>query len=74
MNIIKYDIKRETSKYNKYMKWNLNLFKEDGSNFGSRFFKTERDAKEYIELAKFEGLKGFPIGDRMAYYQYIPKN
>jgi len=67
-----YKLKRETSQYNKYMKWHVEYFREDGSLLYSDWFKTEREGKANIEHSIWRGRQGFPIGDSMNYTEYIP--
>ncbi len=67
-----YTIKRETSKYNKYMKWHLELFREDKTLLSSEYTKTQKEAKRIIERAVNSGKRGFPIGNRMTYTNYYP--
>lgn len=42
---IKGTIKRETSKYNKYMKWHVEFFRKDGSLLSSQYERTRKDAE-----------------------------
>ncbi len=65
-----YQIKRETSKYNKYMKWHLELFRENKTLLSSEYFRTEREALASIERSKQTGKEGFPIGDHLSYTDY----
>ena len=61
-----YEIRRETSQYNKYMKWHLVARFQNGS-LSSNYFKTRRQAIECITKPQ----RPLPIGDRMCltYYQ-----
>ena len=70
-NKISYKITRKTSKYNKYMKWQLELFRKDNTRLSSQYFKTQKAAMESIKRAIYRGQKGFPIGNRLSYTDYI---
>ena len=65
-----FKIERETSKYNKYMKWHLIYYREDMSVLASHFTKTEREAMENVKQSKEIGERGFPIGNRITYTTY----
>jgi len=57
-----YRIVRETSKYNKYMKWHLTFYHADEKTIlSSGWFKTEREAKESVD--RMEKRDPFPIGN-----------
>ena len=71
VNKISYKITRKTSKYNKYMKWQLELFRSDNTRLSSQYFKTQKAAIENIERAIYRGQKGFPIGNGLSYTDYI---
>ncbi len=59
---IPYTLKRETSKYNKYMKWHLTFYYEEGGAvLSSEWFKTERQARESVDRMKTRD--PFPIGN-----------
>ena len=73
MNKAYYTLKRETSKYNKYMKWHLEYFREDGSLLSSEYFKTKNAATISLNNAVLRGQQGFPIGDRLSFTNYYPK-
>ena len=49
MTQIKYEIVREDSKYNKYIKWFLKCYREDGSLLSSSGYKTKKDAENVIQ-------------------------
>jgi len=66
-----YKITRETSKYNKYMKWHLEYFRDNNSGLSSNWFKTQKEAIQNVERAIYRGKKGFPIGDRLSFTDYI---
>ena len=70
METVFYEIKRETSKYNKYMKWHVSMFREDKSLLSSEHFKTQKEAISSIDRAKWRGQRGFPIGDKLFYTNY----
>jgi len=71
INKVYYTIKRETSKYNKYMKWHLELYHEDKSLLSSEYCKTRKLAQNIIDRAIDRGRKGFPIGNRLSYSEYF---
>ena len=52
---------RETSKYNKYMKWHVNLEYENGSK-SSQHFKTKPEAIRYLTQPR----QAMPIGKFMS--------
>lgn len=62
----KYQIKRETSQYNKYMKWHLVIEFANGSK-SSQYFKTRKQAIEHINSLR----RPLPMGNGMslAYYE-----
>jgi len=63
-----YSITRETSQYNKYMKWHLIINFENGAK-ASNFFKTQKETIESVMALR----RPLPIGDNMAlsYYQQV---
>ena len=65
-----YTLKRETSKYNKYMKWHVQYYRFDKSLLSSIYFKTRKLAQYNIERSISRGSHGFPIGNRMTYTSY----
>ena len=67
-----YEVKRETSKYNKYMKWKVSFLREDKTQVSSLWYKTQKEALNSIELAKYNGQKGFPIGNKIYFTDYLP--
>ncbi len=69
-NVGYYEFKRETSKYNKYMKWHVVYYLDDKTPLASDWFRTEREAQESIEKAIYRGKAGFPIGEMMSYTEY----
>lgn len=70
MSTVFYKITRETSKYNKRMKWHIVFTTKDGSVFSSDWEPTQKEAIATVELAKWNGKRGFPIGDRIFYTDY----
>ena len=67
-----YTLKRETSKYNKYMKWHVEYYREDKTLNASEWFKTRKEAKQNIDHSIWRGQKGFPIGNSMSFTEYTP--
>jgi hypothetical protein len=59
--IHKFKIVRETSPYNKYIKWFCRQYTEDGSPISSFGYKTEREARESVTNSE----RYFPVGDRL---------
>ena len=70
MNRISYRIERKTSKYNKYMKWHLETYREGGSLLSSDYFKTRKLAENTINRSIETGKKGFPIGNSLSFSEY----
>ena len=63
---INYKIIRETSKYNKYIKWFAKCYNHNGEEISSFGYKTEKEARKSID-----DLRGiFPIGNREINYVY----
>ena len=62
--IVKFRIARRTSKYNKYIKWFAETFRDDGSILSSFGYRTEREARSSIKSGPF------PIGNRIINYTY----
>ena len=67
-----YEIKRETSKYNKYMKWHLLLYREDKTLLSSMYHKTRKAAERDVDNSILRGKEGFPIGNRLYFTEYLP--
>ncbi len=65
-----WEIKRETSQYNKYMKWHVLFYHADKTEYCSQWFKTEKQAQWCVDHSIWRGKKGFPIGDTMSYTTY----
>ena len=66
---IYYKIIRETSKYNKYIKWFAKCYRHNGEEISSFGYRTEKEARNSIDI-----LKGiFPVGSRLINYVYIEK-
>jgi len=55
------DLKRETSRYNKYMKWHLTQTSENGG-VSSRYFKSKPEALRHIHRPR----QPMPIGNHMS--------
>lgn len=72
-NTIYYEIVRETSKYNKYIKWFYRSYREDGTPIYSGGYRTQKEAQAFHERAVEIGKNGFPIGGMMSYTTYLPK-
>ena len=63
---IYYKIIKETSKYNKYIKWFVKCYRKNGEEVSSFGYKTEKEARNSIDV-----LRGiFPIGNREINYIY----
>ncbi len=69
-NVAYYELLRETSKYNKYMRWHVKYYLENKTLVASDWFKTEREAQESIETAIYRGRQGFPIGKMLSFTEY----
>ncbi len=67
-----YTVTRETSKYNKYMKWHLQYYRENKTLLASQWFKTQKEAIARVDHSIWRGKQGFPIGNRMSYTDYEP--
>jgi len=65
---VEYEIKRETSKYNKNMKWHLIYYSDLGKR--SEWFKTEKEAKKHVKNSIERGKEG-KFG---TYMEYIKRN
>ena len=70
MNKEIYEIVRESSKYNKYIKWFLRTYNENMKQLSSAGYKTRREAEEAVERMVKRGKEGFPIGDHLSYTEY----
>ena len=67
--IVNYKIVRETSKYNKYIKWYAKCYGSNGEEISSFGYTTEKEARNSIHV--FDVLNGiFPIGNREINYIY----
>jgi hypothetical protein len=69
-NKVFYEIVRETSKYNKYIKWFLRTYHDDMKLLSSCGYRTRREAEKHMASMIEIGKEGFPIGDHLAYYEY----
>jgi len=72
-NTIYFEIVRETSKYNKYIKWFYRTYREDGTPVSSGGYKTQKEAQAVHDRAVRIGREGFAIGNRTCYTTYLPK-
>jgi Uri superfamily endonuclease len=68
-----YNIKRETSQYNKFMKWHVQYYHDNMELLSSEWFKTQREAIANVEKSKWTGARGFPIGNHMSYTEYTER-
>ena len=70
-NKCSYTAKRETSQYNKRMKWHLETFRGDGGSlYSSQYFKTQKEMNQHIERMIYRGKEGFPIGNYLSFTEY----
>jgi hypothetical protein len=69
-NIAFYEIRRETSTYNKYMKWHLLFYREDRTTLSSEWGRTRKEVEAALAHAKEIGETGFPIGSTVSYTTY----
>ena len=60
-------IKRETSKYNKYMKWHVEIIHTETGSKASNHFKTKKEAVEYINQPH----RPCPVGSNRMLLSYI---
>jgi hypothetical protein len=60
--IHKYKIVRETSPYNKYIKWFYRDYREDGTAIISFGYKTQKEARQFAEN---KHNTSFPIGNKI---------
>jgi len=70
MNKAYYTLKRETSKYNKYMKWHVQYYRYDKTPLASNWFKTQKEAQYHVDHSIWRGKQGFAIGDRISFTEY----
>ena len=63
--IIRYKIVRETSKYNKYIKWFAKCFRDDNTLLSSFGYRTEKEARKSIIPKE----NPFPIGNRLIKFE-----
>ena len=61
-----YKIVRETSIYNKYIKWFAKCYRKDKSLLSSFGYRTEKEARESIIIKE----NPFPIGERLINFKY----
>ena len=64
------EIVRETSAYNKYIKWFVRTYLRDMTLVSSCGYSTKRQAEEHIETMIKIGREGFQIGDHLSYTEY----
>lgn len=70
-NQVLYEIIRETSKYNKYIKWFLRTYHVDKRLLSSTGYRTRKGAEEATQKMIEQGKRGFPIGDHISHTDYI---
>lgn len=63
---IKYRITRETSRYNKYMKWHVECFHDNGKLLSSNHTKTKKEA----EMRMSRPPRPIPVGNRLLFTHY----
>ncbi|MBK7380432.1 MAG: hypothetical protein IPJ03_15870 [Ignavibacteriales bacterium] len=63
---IEFEVIRETSHYNKYIKWFLKCYREDGSLLSVTGHKTEKEARSRVVNSSTL----MPIGDRFTQITY----
>ena len=70
IHIIKCRIIRKISKYNKYIKWFTECFRDDGTLLSSSGYRTRKEAENELTDDKI----GIPIGNRIikTRYELIP--
>ena len=64
------EVLRETSKYNKYIKWRVITKGTEGGMTASEYFKSKPEALRYLNKPR----RPMPIGNEMSlsYYQILP--
>jgi hypothetical protein len=65
-----YEIVREDSKYNKYIKWFVRTYHLDKTLLSSQGVKTRKEAEAIVERMIEQGKQGFPIGDHLSFTDY----
>jgi len=70
---VEFEIVRETSTYNRAIKWYLRNYHPDGQLFASLGFRTKHEALEQVRSDIYRGEKGFQIGNRTQYTHYIER-
>ena len=63
--ILRYKVIRRNSPYNKYIKWCVQIYQEDGTLISSCGYRTERLARESVTPDEYT----FPIGDKLVRIQ-----
>jgi len=61
--ILRYKIVRRNSPYNKYIKWFVEIYLEDGTLISSCGYRTERLARESVTPEEYT----FPIGAKLVH-------
>jgi hypothetical protein len=61
--ILRYKVVRRNSPYNKYIKWCVEIYQEDGTLISACGYRTERLARESVTPDEYP----FPIGDRLVH-------
>ena len=70
LNKVFYTLKRETSQYNKYMKWHVGYYRDNKTTLASMWFRTQCEAQADVDRSISRGKKGFLIGDRISFTEY----
>lgn len=70
---VKWEIVRETSKYNKRIKWYYRTYLDDGTMVSSTGCRTKDEAQSTHDHMVYIGKEGFHIGNHVKYVDYIPK-
>ena len=65
-----YEIIREGSKYNSYIKWYVRTYQSDMILISSFGYRTRKEAEFEVERMICQGKQGFPIGDYLSYTDY----
>ncbi len=69
-NKVFYEIVREDSNYNKYIKWFIRTYRQDMTIISSCGYSTKREAQQHVDTMIQIGKQGFPIGDHLSYTEY----
>lgn len=65
IQILRYKVVRRNSPYNKYIKWFVETYREDGTLISSCGYRTERLARESVTPDKYT----FPIGNKLVHVE-----